>query len=276
MTRRITIICDNSVGPISGTLGEHGFAALVELDGESILFDTGQGRTLLHNAARMNKELGRVERVVLSHGHYDHTSGLKPLLAAYGQKEILAHPGVFGRRYRVKDTGESISIGIPETEESLRGLGATFDLSDAFREIASGMYLTGAVPRTTTFETGDSGLFCDEAGCRPDHVQDDQSLAILTDKGIVLLLGCCHAGLINTIEMVRERTGVEEIRSIVGGTHLGFCSSQQLDATVSALRELRVGKIYGGHCTGFSAAARLYREFPGQFHPAMVGTTLEI
>jgi 7,8-dihydropterin-6-yl-methyl-4-(beta-D-ribofuranosyl)aminobenzene 5'-phosphate synthase len=273
---RITILCDNSVGALSGTLGEHGFAALVEWDGGSLLFDTGQGATLLHNALRMNRDLHRVAKVALSHGHHDHTGGLLPLLRNFGGKEIFAHPAVFSRRYRVKDTGESIPIGIPYEEHFLRGAGGRFSLSDQFREIGPGLFGTGEVPRKTAFERGDAGQFCDDSGCAVDTVIDDQSLAIVTNRGLVLLLGCCHAGVINTIEYAREMTGVEEVYALIGGTHLGFSDPGRLDATVKALRGYRVHKLCAGHCTGFAASARLLKEFPGQFQPAHVGFFVEI
>src|SRR5512146_1957044 len=221
MKYRVTILCDNSVGPLAGTLGEHGFAALVEWEGGSLLFDTGQGETLLHNAQRMNKDLHRVGLIALSHGHYDHTGGLLPLLRSCGGKDVLAHPGVFGRRYRVKDTGESFAIGIPYDEAYLRGMGARFSLAAGFREIAPGMFLTGEVPRESGFETGDSGLYCDDSGCEADVIRDDQSLVINTGRGLVLVLGCCHAGIVNTIAHARQQTGMDDVYAVIGGTHLG-------------------------------------------------------
>ncbi len=275
MKCRITVLCDNTVGPIAGTLGEHGFAALIEWGGGSILFDTGGGETLLHNALRMNRDLRRLTAVALSHGHYDHTGGLSHLLRLTGRKTVYAHPGLFTPRYRVKDTGEAISIGIPFSEEYLRGLGADFSMSREAREIAPGLFLTGEVRHGNAFETGDSGLYTDPAGVQHDQLADDQSLAIVGEKGLILLLGCCHAGLINTIAAAQELTGISEIRAVIGGTHLGFCSAGQLDLTVAALRELGIDRIYGSHCTGFVASARLHREFPGQFQPAQVGTTIE-
>jgi 7,8-dihydropterin-6-yl-methyl-4-(beta-D-ribofuranosyl)aminobenzene 5'-phosphate synthase len=273
---RLTILCENTVGPVSGTLGEHGFAVLLEGAGESILFDTGMGETLFGNALRMHKDLHRVERVVLSHGHYDHSGGLLPLLRNCGSKEVLAHPGIFTRRYRVKDTGEHYAIGIPNDEDFLRAMGARFSLNDSFREIAPDLFLTGQVPRKTVFERGDRGMFLDPAGRTADGLVDDQSLVIKTDLGLVLLLGCCHAGVINTIEHAREQTGEERIVALLGGTHLGFSAVEQLEATVRALRSLGVGRICAGHCTGFAASARLLREFPGAFQPANVGYTLEV
>jgi 7,8-dihydropterin-6-yl-methyl-4-(beta-D-ribofuranosyl)aminobenzene 5'-phosphate synthase len=276
MKYRITILCDNTVGALSGTLGEHGFAALVEWEGGSLLFDTGQGETLLRNAQRMNRDLHRLAGVALSHGHYDHTGGLLPLLRNCGGKELYAHPALFSRRYRVKDNGESTSIGIPYDEAFLRGLGGKFSLSESFREIAPGMFLTGEVPRQTSFERGDAGIFCDAAGCAADTVLDDQSLVIVGRRGLVLLLGCCHAGLVNTIEHARRQTGVEELHAVIGGSHLGFSDPVQLDETVRALRGYHPHKLCPGHCTGFAASARLWKEFPGQFHPAQVGFTIEV
>lgn len=276
MTCRITILCDNSVGPLSATLGEHGFAALLEWEGGKLLFDTGGGETLLHNARRMKKDLASVGKVVLSHGHFDHTGGIKPLLEGYGPKEIFAHPGVFAPRFRVKDTGESLAIGIPYPEESLRNAGGAFNLSAEFREIGPAIFLTGEVPRRAPFERGDTRLSLDDAGSVPDTVPDDQSLVIRTEKGLVLLLGCCHAGLVNTIEHAREMSGVREIFAIIGGTHLGFCGEQQLEETMGFLRQCRIKKLSPGHCTGFAASARLFREFPGEVRPAAVGYTLEV
>lgn len=276
MAFRITVLCENSVGPVLDTLGEHGFAALVETPSGSILFDTGQGKTLLHNAERLNKNLGDVSGVVLSHGHYDHTGGLMPLLAACGSKEIFAHPGVFTARYRRRDTGEATSIGIPFDEAALSKAGARFNLDRRFRKILPELILTGEVPRLTEFEKGDAGLYTDPGGEVPDTFLDDQSLVINTAKGLVVLLGCCHAGLVNTLEHVVARTGVTEIYAVIGGTHLGFSSAAQLEETVKALRRFRIQKLCPSHCTGFAGAARLLKEFPHGFHQAAVGYTIEI
>lgn len=274
MAYRITILCENSVGPISGTLGEHGFSALIEWEDGSLLFDTGQGFTLLHNAQRMNKNLHNLSDVALSHGHYDHSGGLLPLLRTCGPKRVFGHPAIFSPRYRHKDTGESLSLGMPYPRDYLEGQGAAFDLSGQFREILPNIFMTGQVPRVTDFETGDSGLSTDTCGCNRDPFDDDQSLVITADKGLVILLGCCHAGLINTLEHIAVKTGRRDIHAVIGGTHLGFCNGQQLDQTVQALKLWQIKKLAVSHCTGFAAAARLQHEFPSLFQSAQVGYSL--
>lgn len=277
MNCRITVLCENSVGPISGTLGEHGFACLiVPGEGAPLLFDTGQGLTLLHNALRMNKDLSMVRKVVISHGHFDHAGGLLPLLTEYGPKEVYGHPAIFKPRHRIKDTGECYPIGMPNSRAELEAAGASFDLSKEFREIVPGIYLTGEVPRVTDFETGDQGLYCDCTGQELDSTPDDQSLVLETSKGLVVILGCCHAGLVNTLEHIAYMTGRRDIYAVVGGTHLGFCSQEQLGKTVSAIQTLGIKKLAAGHCTGFAASARLSREMPREFQVAMVGYTLEL
>lgn len=277
MKFRITILCENSVGPISGALGEHGFSALVEeAEGEKVLFDTGQGLTLLHNARLMNKDLSTVRKVVISHGHYDHSGGLLPLLKEHGPKTVFTHPGIFTPRNRVKDTGECYPVGIAESCTVLETAGAVFDFSTDFRAVAPGLYLTGEVPRVTDFETGDRGLYCDCAGQKPDTTPDDQSLVLESDKGLVILLGCCHSGLINTLEHIACITGRRDIYAVTGGTHLGFSGHDQLEKTIAALKGWGIKRLAASHCTGFNAAARLSREMAKEFQMAMVGYTLEV
>lgn len=277
MSFRITVLCENTVGAISGTLGEHGFAALIEPSGGApLLFDTGQGLTLLHNAARMKKDLSSIQAVIISHGHYDHAGGLLPLLKEIGPRPVYGHPGIFRPRYRLKDTGESYPIGMPVERDELETAGAGFELSDQFRQIAPEIYLSGQVPRVTAFETGDRGLYCDCAGQESDSTPDDQSLVLDTQKGLVVVLGCCHAGLVNTLEHIAQITGRRDIYAVIGGTHLGFCGQDQTEKTIATLRKLAVKKLAVAHCTGFAASARLSREMPQEFQLAMVGYTLEV
>lgn len=276
MKYRITVLCENSVGPLLSALGEHGFSVLIEpFNGSPLLFDTGQGSTLLHNAAVMKKNLCAVSSVVISHGHYDHAGGLLPLLQECGPKEVFGHKGIFAPRFRVKDNGVCTPIGIPQERETLEKAGATFNLDDSFRELSPGIFLTGEVPRRTPFETGDKGLYLDSSGCLQDITQDDQSLVLDSPRGLVVILGCCHSGLVNTLEHIAQKISRHDFYAVIGGTHLGFCGEQQMEQTVSSLKNLGIKKLAAGHCTGFAASARLSQMLPNAFHPANVGYMLE-
>jgi len=199
-----------------------------------------------------------------------------PLLNDSGAREVFAHEGVFAARHRVKDTGECYPIGIPYEKSAYEEAGATFNLSAAYREISPGIILTGEVPRVTAFEKGDLGLYCDCSGQEPDSTPDDQSLFIETEKGLVVLLGCCHAGLVNTLEHIAYQSGRRDVYAVIGGTHLGFCGQEQLEKSIDAIKKTGIRKLAVSHCTGFAASARLSRELPKEFQVAMVGYTLEV
>ena len=156
MECRITVLCENTVaGP--GLLGEHGFAAYIELPESNILFDTGQGFSLVHNALRLKKDLPGASQLVLSHGHFDHTGGLLALLGMRDGCDIVAHPDVLTERFwQIETDGreKTLSIGMPWPETYLTSRGARFHWHRSFTEIAPNLFITGEVPRRTLFELG--------------------------------------------------------------------------------------------------------------------------
>ena len=138
------------------------------------------------------------------------------------------------------------------------------------------MGITGPIPRLTDFEDVGGPFFLDEKGGRPDRIDDDQALWVNTGAGLIICLGCCHAGLVNTLEHLAFCMGRRNIYAVIGGTHLGFCGQEQLEMTISALKDWRVKKVAASHCTGFAASARLSREMAKEFQAAQVGYSLEV
>ena len=277
MTTRITILCENSVARPGGLIAEHGFAALIETPASSVLFDTGQGFGLLHNAQEIGRDLQRISSVVLSHGHTDHSGGL-PALLDHRQRPlpVVAHPDLFSERYWRSDF-ELRPIGMKAQRTALERQGASFSLGCDYQQLTENLYCSGEVPRRTDFEKGDPHLVIpdDHGGYALDPLRDDLSLALTTDKGLVILLGCAHAGVINIIEHFKEQSGEERICSLIGGTHLGPASEEQFQGTLAALKRYRIGRIGLSHCTGLNRGAQLFQEFTGRSFFAAAGTALE-
>ena len=277
MELKITVLCENTV-PTPGLLGEHGFAAFVEAPGGNILFDTGQGFSLVQNSLRLQKDLRTVSKLVLSHGHFDHTGGMIAFLGVHGPCEVVAHPDVLGERFRWMPMGpeeKPVSIGIPWREAYVTTRGARFNMQTEFTEIMENVFVSGEVPRTTPFESGDPKFVVRKNGeWAPDPFLDDYSMVIKTPRGLVVILGCAHAGLINILNHAIERTGVEKIYAILGGTHLGFSPQSQLDETIPVLKRYQVEILATSHCTGQGPIARLAAEFAGGFAFGHVGFTL--
>ena len=278
MKGRITIICENSVS-IKGGLGEHGFAAYLETERGNFLFDTGRGEGLIPNLLKFDKDPLSIQKIMLSHGHQDHTGGLASILELLGEVDILAHPDIFSTRYRISQKeGREIRhyVGLKYTRAYLESLGGRFILEKNFQEVAREMFLTGEIPRKTSFEKGDAKLFAESGGkLIPDPFGDDQSLVMDSPKGLVLLLGCAHAGLVNILDQVVMKTGKERIYAVLGGTHLDFASPAQIDETIAALKKYDIERLGVSHCTGLKAASRLYAVFGEKFFFGQVGEVLE-
>jgi len=274
---KITILSENSVLAPEKLIGEHGFSALVERGKEKVLFDTGQGFALTHNADALGIDLADIKKVVLSHGHKDHTGGLVRFLESGGPKDVYAHPGIFVSRYRELNDSAKLQIGIPFTRSHLEDLGARLHLEEGPQEVAGGFYTTGVVERETPFEKGDTALFLspEDGGGSDIHI-DDLSLVVEGDDGIVVLLGCAHAGMVNILRHVQKMFPEREIKSVLGGTHLGFSSEEQMAGTIEALADMGIEKVGASHCTGLVGAARLMEALGDGFFFAGVGTILEL
>jgi 7,8-dihydropterin-6-yl-methyl-4-(beta-D-ribofuranosyl)aminobenzene 5'-phosphate synthase len=273
---RIRILVDNR--GCDGLVEEHGFAVWLEAGGRTLLFDTGQGKALTANAAALGCDLGRVEALVLSHGHYDHSGALSRVLQAAPAARIHLHAGALAERYSVRpgEVPRPIAVAVADRERLLSLPTGQLQWVDGPRSLAPGIGISGPIPRVHPLEDTGGPFFLDPSGSRPDPLDDDLALWIETAYGLLVVTGCCHAGLVNTVEHLRAVSGVGKIYGIIGGLHLLNASDERLEATCAALREWAPAFVVPCHCTGEEATALLCRELGERVIPGYAGFTLTV
>jgi len=243
-------------------IGEWGYAALVEVDGKRILFDTGaRPETVLANAREMRIELADIEDVVISHNHADHTGGLMTLRRELQKRSpralTRAHVGEGIFQVRTSPDGRDAN-GLAPLKAEYEASGGTFMVHSKPVELAPGVWLTGPVPRRHPEKNYPSGLKLKTAsGDVEDTIPEDSSLVIATDDGLIVLSGCGHAGIINTVDYAREVVQRAPILAVVGGLHTFAASDESLAWTAQKLKEAGLRHLLAGHCTGIEAAFRI-------------------
>jgi 7,8-dihydropterin-6-yl-methyl-4-(beta-D-ribofuranosyl)aminobenzene 5'-phosphate synthase len=277
MQIKLTTLSENTVGLI-GLLAEWGLSILVEVDGYKVLLDTGLDISAAHNAALLEINLPEVNKLVLSHGHRDHTGGLRHVLNAMRKEiEVIAHPDIWAAKYSRTFSAQEQYAGIPFARDALENWGASFSLTKEPVWITDNIGTTGEIPMHTEYEKIDRELLVKEAGkLRPDPLRDDQALILKSQNGLIVILGCGHRGMINTIHHAQKITGLERVHMVVGGTHLFTASRERIDLTIAELKRLGVHKIGVSHCTGMPAAARLFQEFGDNFFFNNTGNVISI
>ncbi|MFW6125831.1 MAG: MBL fold metallo-hydrolase [Chloroflexota bacterium] len=275
MAIQLTTLGENTAGT-PRVLGEWGLSILVETDDVHVLVDTCATNTVPHNAWVLGVDLSTVDKVMLSHGHYDHTGGLRDVLARTGPVEVIGHPDIWGAKYAVFGERRRYN-GIPFVREELESRGASFTLSSDPVWITDNVVTTGEIPMVTDYEEVDKRLFVGVRGeLVPDLFPDDRALIVKTEKGLVVVLGCAHRGMINTLYHARDITGEERIHMVVGGTHLISASEERILRTIEAVRELGVDRLGVSHCTGLAAASVLAGELGESFFFNNAGTRISI
>lgn len=272
---RITILVENSTHQ-PGLQAEHGWSVWIEWGEQSFLFDTGQSELWLKNARLLNVPLPRLKGVILSHGHYDHTGGLAALGSLAPESPIYVHADAFASKYSVAPNTAPRYIGLPQpSRDWLQQEGQRVKRVEAPLELAPRLWLSGPIPRQTAYEDVGGPFYLDPKGEKPDPLVDDMALGLMTREGLVVLLGCAHAGVVNTLAHFHALLGRPPIHAVLGGMHLLQASVARLQATMEALEQYNVQRLGAGHCTGFAAAVALSVRFPGRCFVPHAGTRLK-
>ena len=268
---RLTVLVENT-SPGGGLVAEHGLALLLETERGTVLFDTGATPAVLAaNAAALGSDLTRVSAIVLSHGHYDHTGGLPTVLAAAPSARVYYHwrctAPRWGQRWWVRK-----AVGMPA--ESRRALeSAAREPVAGSRLLPEGVILSGPIPGPPA--AAQKGFLADsDTGPRPDDFADELFLLAHTPSGWLLVTGCCHRGVENTLAYAQQLNGGEAVGIVVGGLHLKRVSRSALGAAAAALDAAGTREVWAGHCTGGKAIAHLAKRLRGRVETLYTGLAL--
>jgi len=259
--RRVIVLCDNeSAHPSCGC--EWGLSLAVDLGGGAQggglwLWDAGKTDLFVRNAGALGLDLGRARGLALSHGHYDHTGGLGALYSSTAFcGPIYAHPACASERFAM-DPDRTRSIGPPAALPQ-------FIPAGPLTRLAPGLMFLADIPRAAGRFQAVQGFSLDPVVVVPDLVPDDAFLVMESRSGPVVILGCCHSGLGNSLACLRERLGITEIFAVLGGLHLFKAGEEALEETAQAVEEFGVRRLVAGHCTGAERLERLRERLPGR------------
>ncbi|MGA7280086.1 MAG: MBL fold metallo-hydrolase [Desulfocapsaceae bacterium] len=272
MKIKFTTLCENTVGS-PGFAGEWGLSVLVQIDDHNILFDTGAESAAVKNADKIGFDLKTVHTIVLSHAHRDHTGGLREILKRTAHPKIIAHPAVWNPKFKQVMPDEPLQYnGIPFRREEIEK-DAELCLSTEPVQLSVSALTSGEIAQTTDFETtGRQYFFKENQDLHQDDFLDEQALIIQTPEGLVIVSGCAHRGIINTIRHAQRITGEERVHTVLGGTHLYPKEQSEVGKSISALMKLGVKNIGVSHCTGLPAAMQLASAFGDRFFLNNTGT----
>lgn len=273
---RLVVMVENTAAG-RGVLGEHGLSFLLEIGQQRLLVDTGQGMALCHNALKLDVNLAQIDTLVLSHGHYDHSGGVAVLPRRTVPLPVFVHPAAFESKFSQHADGSVHEVGLPTAAQTALESG-DFQLRRIreLTEILTDVFVTGEIPRRTTYEDVGGAFFLNESCTEADPLRDDQAVAVRTAAGVVLLLGCAHAGTVNTMNHVADFLDITRFHAVIGGMHLQNASQERLEATLQALDRYDVQLICPCHCSGLQTSLRVWQRFPDRFRHISAGTVLDI
>lgn len=269
---RVSLLCENTARG-SGVIGEHGLSWWIEAGDKRVLFDLGQGIGIFSNAKLLGVDLDTVDAVAISHGHYDHVGAWEKLPDRVKRAPLFIHPDALSAKFQRRKDGTVVSASdepflsrCPAESTDMREVRVP-------TEVVGGVWMSGEIPRTNDYEDSGGAFFRDEQAKEEDLLLDDQTLFFDTDAGLVVILGCSHAGVINILHYLMKWSG-RRIHVVIGGMHLLHASPDRLRRTIEALLEIDPNWVGANHCTGSVAQGALMQAFGERYMECHAGSRI--
>ena len=277
MSIKITTLIEDSLYEDSNLISEHGLSFLIECDGKKILFDTGQSGNFILNAKKLNVNLSDIDYVVISHGHYDHANGFKSF-CEISEKDFTLYVSkkFFNEKYSKKNNVYTYNGTNFDKQFLINKKINTFYIENDITPLTSKINIISNITRITPYEKPNDRFYIKiDNSYVKDYFDDEIILTIDTPKGIVVLVGCSHPGIINILKTVEKRTQ-KNIYGVIGGTHLIEADENRINLTLNQLKEMNIKFIGISHCTGTKASEKLKHDFNDIYFSNNTGKIINI
>lgn len=273
---KITTLIENNFGENEDLYIEHGLSIYIEVDGKRILFDTGQSGDFIENAKQLNIDLKNLDYVIISHGHFDHSGGLERLIKNINPDiELYVGNGFFNRKYSLREDGDYQYNGNPFDENYLKDNNIPMNyVVEDITNLTDNLFIVTNFNREEKFENTNPNMHLKEGdNYIKDQFLDEISIGVKTPKGLVVIVGCSHVGIVNILETIKQRIGMQ-IYALIGGTHLVKEDDKKINMVIEYLKEEEIKVIGACHCTGKQGETMLGQQLEASFIDNNTGDVL--
>lgn len=277
MDYKITTLVENKQGANPDLESIHGLSFLIEAKNKFYLFDTAQRDLVVKNAQKLGYDLQQLDKIIISHNHYDHGGGLKSLISNFGPQDIIVHQEFFKKKYSMRKSKKEYSGISYERDELLKTGSQLEEVTADIKYLTDNIFIAANFERKTDFEKINQRFYIRENNqMKLDYFKDEIVLGIESSKGLIILLGCSHPGIVNIISSIIEKTGNKQIYCVLGGTHLVGADKKRIYKTLDYIKRLEIDHLGFSHCTGEKAEKIFEKELPDSFFHNNTGTKIEI